>query len=96
MSIINNQQKNKIKLTPDIDFVKAAEDTKPELLWNLEELIDKEWWELILFCKDCKNTPEKVEITKKKWKKKWYYCWTCWNNRVVRWTQKSLSSYFKQ
>lgn len=95
MSIINSQQKNKIALSPNIDFIKAVEDQKPEIVWNFEEIVNAQWWELVCYCKDCKKNIEKINITKKSKKKNEYKCSICWSNRVVRWTQKSLANYFK-
>ena len=82
------KEKEKIKLSKDIDFVKIAEDQKPELDNEIEEDSD-----FVFFCKDCKDIVD-VDFKIFRWKKE-YFCKICWSYKIVSWIRWSLKKHFR-
>ncbi|MCD5383117.1 hypothetical protein LR002_03265 [Candidatus Gracilibacteria bacterium] len=80
-------KKEKLKSSPDLDFVKIVEDQKPDESESVEDL------DFVFFCKDCK------EIIKTDFKifggRKIYKCLNCGGEKVVSGSEKSIKKYYR-
>ena len=81
-----SEEKQKIKSSIDLDFIKIIEDHKPE---DSEE----ESSVYVFYCKDCKELVENDFYIR--WWKKINKCKICWWERVVSWTESSIKKYYK-
>ena len=82
------EEKEKIKSSQDVDFLRIVEDQKPSNDENLEDSLS-----YVFFCKDCKDVAE-VASSVFRWKNI-FKCKNCSSEKIVSWSEESLKKYFR-